>query len=159
MKSAKFRERQLMSWMENEHRLPRKLGLCCYPRFQLCRYRIRLICYHIYRSLKKWRIRVNAKSVQMTFTTRGETCPPVTSNGLKIPQAKIIKYLKLHFDHKLNWRKLIFTKQKQLGIQLDKMYWLLGNKSQLSPENKLLVQFLNLSGLMESYGARSSTQT
>jgi len=32
----------------------------------------------------------------------------------------------------------MFTKQKQLGIQLSKMHWLLGSKSQLSIESKLL---------------------
>jgi hypothetical protein len=34
---------------------------------------------------------------------------------------------------------LIFTKQKQLGITLTKMYWLLGCKSKLSTSNKLLI--------------------
>jgi len=45
-------------------------------------------------------------------------------NGLKISQAEDAH---------------IFTKRKQLGIQLSKMYWLLGSKSQLSIENKLLL--------------------
>jgi len=52
---------------------------------------------------------------------------------------KDAKYLGLHLDHRLNWRKHIFIKRKQLGIQLSKMYWLLGSKSQLSIENKLLL--------------------
>jgi len=62
---------------------------------------------------------------------------PVILNGLKISQAKDAKYLGLYFDGRLNWRN-IFTKRKQLGIQLSKMYWL-GSKSQLSIENKLLL--------------------
>jgi len=33
----------------------------------------------------------------------------------------------------------MFTKRKQFGIQLSKMYWLLGSKSQLSIERKLLL--------------------
>jgi len=33
----------------------------------------------------------------------------------------------------------LFTKRKQLGIQLSKMYWMLGSKSQLSIESKLLL--------------------
>jgi len=45
------------------------------------------------------------------------------------------KYLGLHLDRGLNWRK---HQRKQLGIQSSKMYWLLGSKSQLSTENKLL---------------------
>jgi len=42
-----------------------------------------------------------AKSVQVTFTTHRKTCPPVTLNGLKIPQTKDVKYLGLHLDRKL----------------------------------------------------------
>jgi len=59
-------------------------------------------------------------------------------NGLKIPQTKDAKCLG-HLDRRLNWRKHIFSKRKQLGIQLGKMYWLLGSKSQLSIKNKLLL--------------------
>jgi len=55
--------------------------------------------------------------------------------SLRIPQAEA-KYLELHLDHRLNWRKHIFTKRKQLGLQLGK--WLLG-KSQPSIENRLLL--------------------
>jgi len=39
--------------------------------------------------LKKWKIKINgAESVQVTFTTRRKTCPPVILNGLRIPQAE-----------------------------------------------------------------------
>jgi len=90
--------------------------------------------------LKKWRIRVNgAKSVHVTFTTRRKTCPPVISNGLRIPQAEDARYLGLHLDRRLNWRKHVFTEREQLGIQPSKMYWMLGSKSQLSIESKLLL--------------------
>jgi len=58
-------------------------------------------------------------------------------NGLKIPRAENVKYLRLRFDRKLSRRKHIFTKRKQLGIQSSKMHWLLGSKSQFSIENKL----------------------
>jgi len=71
-------------------------------------------------------------------TIRRETCVPATLNGLKTLQAEDAKYFGLHFDRRLNWRKHIFTKRKQLGIQLSEMYRLLGGKSQLSTENKLL---------------------
>jgi len=48
---------------------------------------------------KKWRIRVNgAKSVQMTFTRRRKTYPPVILIGVRILQAENAKYLGLHFD-------------------------------------------------------------
>jgi len=64
---------------------------------------------------------------------------PVTLNSLRIPQAEDAKYLGSHLDSRLNWRKRIFTKRKQLGIQLGKMCRLLGSKLQLSTENKLLL--------------------
>jgi len=60
-------------------------------------------------------------------------CLPVT---FKIPQAEDTK-LELHPDRRLNWRKHIFTERKQLGIQLGKMYWLVGSESQLSTESRL----------------------
>jgi len=63
----------------------------------------------------------------------------VILNGLTIPQAEDASYLGLHLDRRLNWRKHIFTKRKQLGIQLSKMYRMLGTKSQLSIESKLLL--------------------
>jgi hypothetical protein len=37
------------------------------------------------------------------------------------------------------WNKHVFVKRKQLGIALTKMYWLLGRKSKLSANNKLLL--------------------
>jgi len=60
----------------------------------------------------------------VTFITK-ETYPPVTLNGLRIPQAEDAKYLGLYLDCRLNWEKRILTKRKQLGFQLRKMYWLL----------------------------------
>ncbi|CAH2100509.1 unnamed protein product [Euphydryas editha] len=90
--------------------------------------------------LATWRIKANeSKSVQVTFTTRGDTCPPVKLNGVQIPQANEARYLGLYLDRRLTWKKHIFTKRKALGIQLRKMYWMLGKKSQLSMSNKLLL--------------------
>ena len=40
---------------------------------------------------------------------------------------------------RLTWQKHIFTKRKQLGLQLHRMYWIIGRKSKLSLENKLLI--------------------
>jgi len=58
---------------------------------------------------------------------------------LIIPQPENAKYLGLHLDLRLNWKKYIFIKRKQLGLQLRKMYWLFDSKSQLLAENKLLL--------------------
>jgi hypothetical protein len=55
-----------------------------------------------------------------------------------LPQAEEVKYLGLHLDHRLTWRNHIFTKRKELGITLTKMYWLLGRQSKLTTSSKLL---------------------
>jgi len=113
--------------------------------------------------LKKWRIKVNgAKSVQVIFTTRRKTCPPIILNGLRIPQAEDARYLGLHLDRRLNWRKHIFTKRKQLGIQLSKMYWCFSAASH-SCRSKVncccTKQSLNQYGLMFNFGAQPPIQT
>jgi hypothetical protein len=58
-------------------------------------------------------------------------------NNEQLPCADHVKYLGLHLDNKLTWRHHIFTKRKQLGLALTKMYWLLGRRSRLSLSNKL----------------------
>jgi len=90
--------------------------------------------------LKRWRIKANEnKSTHITFSLKHETCPAVTLNGQHIPQREASKYLGIHLDRRLTWKKHIFTKIKQLGLQLHRMYWFIGRKSKLSLENKLLI--------------------
>lgn len=94
--------------------------------------------YEIERWLKIWRIKVNgSKCAHVTFATRRGDCPAVYLNGQPIPHVEEVKYL--HLDRRLTWRKHIFTKRKQLGLKLRKMYWLIGKDSSLSMENKLLL--------------------
>jgi len=90
--------------------------------------------------LKTWRMRAKeAKSVQVTFTLNKMTCPPVKLNNDDRPQSDEVKYLGIHLDRRLTWRKHITTKRKQLDLKLRNLYWIIGRKSQLSLENKLLV--------------------
>lgn len=90
--------------------------------------------------LKKWRIRANeSKSVQITFTMRRQTCPPVTLNGQELKQADSVKYLGIHLDRRLTWRTHIWSKRKQLNLKLAKLNWLIGRKSRMSLGNKLLI--------------------
>lgn len=90
--------------------------------------------------LHKWRIKVNEqKSAHITFTLNRETCPPVNLNSRPIPQTEETKYLGMHLDRRLTWKKHIFTKRKQLGIIFQKMNWLLGRNSSLLMDNKLLI--------------------
>jgi hypothetical protein len=77
--------------------------------------------------LKKLRIKaIESKSVHVRFITRRETCPPVRINTVNLPYQEDVKCLGLHLDRGLTWRKHIFTKRKQLGMMLAKIYWLLG---------------------------------
>jgi len=72
---------------------------------------------------KKYKIKINAiKSVHVTFTIRKEVCPPITLNDLRVFQAEGVKYLGLHVDCRLNCKKYIYIKRKELGFQLGKMY-------------------------------------
>ena len=85
-------------------------------------------------------IKANAnKSTHITFTLNRETFPVVTLNGQYIPQRETAKYLGVHLDRRLTWQKHIFTKRKQLGLQFHRMYWIIGRKSKLPQETKLLI--------------------
>jgi hypothetical protein len=72
------------------------------------------------------------KSVHVTFTTKRDTCPPVHINDVQLPWTSSRPPPYLAHTH-------IFAKRKQLGLSLTRMYWLLGRKSKLSTNNKLLV--------------------
>lgn len=90
--------------------------------------------------LKKWRILANeSKSVQITFTLKRNTCPPVTMNCKALPQVNDVKYLGLHLDQRLTWKKHILMKRNQLGLKLRNLLWLLDNSSKMSFENKIIV--------------------
>lgn len=90
--------------------------------------------------LRLWRIRANhTKSTHVTFTLKKGDCPPLTLNGERIPHADSAKYLGMHLDRKLTWQKHIWSKRKQLDLKLRNMYWLIGEKSQLSHESKVTI--------------------
>jgi hypothetical protein len=91
--------------------------------------------------LQKWRMQANTlKPPHVTFTTRTGMCPPVHMNTVQLPCADHVKYLGLLLDRKLTWHHHIFTKRKQPGLTLTKMYWLLGRRSQLSLRNKTILE-------------------
>ena len=79
------------------------------------------------------------KSVQVTFTLKRDTCPPINLNDAEIPQANEVKYLGIHLDKRLTWKKHIQTKRKALDMQLIKFKPLLNPRSPLSLNNKLLI--------------------
>jgi hypothetical protein len=49
----------------------------------------------------------------------------MSMNSLIISQAENTIYLELQLDRRLNWKKHIFIKRKQLRLQLEQIYWLL----------------------------------
>jgi hypothetical protein len=79
------------------------------------------------------------RTCYLTFTTRHVTCPPVFLHNTLIPVKYDVKYLGLHLDSKLTWRKHIQTKRQHLNLKLWAMSWPLGRRSQLSLPNKLLL--------------------
>jgi hypothetical protein len=56
-----------------------------------------------------------------------------------VPVQKEVKYLGLYLDQKLTWQKHIKTKRQHLNLKVQQMSCLLGRKSKLSLENKILV--------------------
>lgn len=87
--------------------------------------------------LLKWNIKVNSeKSQHMTFTLRRGDCPSVNINNEPIPKVENVKYLGLTLDRRLNWKPHIKSKIKQLKIKTQRMFWLLGPRSQLNLNNK-----------------------
>jgi hypothetical protein len=50
-----------------------------------------------------------------------------------------VKYLGLILDQKLTWRLHITAKKTQINLKLRQMNWLIGRKSKLTTENKLLL--------------------
>jgi len=66
------------------------------------------------------------KSVQVTFTLKKNTFPPLQPNNKQLTRPEEVKYLVIHLDRKLTWRKHISTKRKQLDLKLRKLCWIDG---------------------------------
>lgn len=73
-------------------------------------------------------------------TTRTQDCPPVKINNTLLPQQESAKYLGLHLDRKLNFKKHIINKSKQLRTKYSKMYWLLATHNY---QSKINFSFIN----------------
>jgi len=96
--------------------------------------------YNIEKWLQKWKIKVNeTKSSHITFTLLKDQCPPVCINQTVIPHVEMVKYLGLHFDHRLTWKEHVAMKRKQLNHKTREIKWLIGKNSPLSLENKILI--------------------
>lgn len=90
--------------------------------------------------INMWNIKVNPeKSTQVTFTLRKGDCPSLTLNGAMIPKSNCVKYLGLRLDRRLTWKDHIKSKRKEVDVKTKKMYWLIGPRSELSLENKVIL--------------------
>jgi len=90
--------------------------------------------------MRKWKIQANdQKSVHVTFALKRGNCPPVTLNGNPLPHAENVKYLGMHLDRRLTWKKHILSKRKQLSMKMRGLYWLIGCRSSLTLKNKILL--------------------
>jgi hypothetical protein len=90
--------------------------------------------------LKKWKIKFDeSKSLHIMFTLRKGHCPAFNINQTIIPQTEVVKYPGLHFDCRLNLKEHVAGKRQQISLKTKEIIWLIGKKSHLSIENKLLI--------------------
>lgn len=87
-----------------------------------------------------WRIKLNeSKSTHIDFTNKTVEYRPVQIYSSTIPHSNCAKYLGMTLDVKLKWKEHIKIKAKELNLKYSKLKWLIGRKSVLSIENKLLI--------------------
>jgi len=88
----------------------------------------------------KWKIKISEiKSTQVTFTLSKNQCPQIFFSNILIPGSSSVRYFGMHMDKKLTWKEHIVKKRKQIDLKFKQLYRLLGRKSPLSLENKVLV--------------------
>ena len=89
---------------------------------------------------KKWKISLNnQKSVHVDFANCEILYHPLYIDNIAIPHSNTAKYLGMTLDAKLRWKEHVKKKKTELQIKLSSLYWLLGRRSKLSVENKLLI--------------------
>jgi hypothetical protein len=59
-------------------------------------------------------------------------------NGIPIPRKTDIKYLRMTLDNKLTWKHHV-KKRKQVDLIIKQTNWLIGRKSPVAVENKILI--------------------
>jgi hypothetical protein len=77
--------------------------------------------------------------LQVTFTLKKEKWPSVYLNNTALPQSSTVKYLWFHLDSRLTWKQHIAKKRKQIDLKVKDMYWIIGHKSTMSLDSKVLL--------------------
>uniref|UniRef100_A0A6M2DDB3 Putative rna-directed dna polymerase from mobile element jockey n=1 Tax=Xenopsylla cheopis TaxID=163159 RepID=A0A6M2DDB3_XENCH len=89
---------------------------------------------------KNCKMKINIdKSHHLIVSLRPHDNPPLFLFNNPIPIKDEVKYLGLHLDNKLIWKKHILKKKKQIELKMKELNWLLGRSSKLSLENKILL--------------------
>jgi hypothetical protein len=82
-------------------------------------------------------------------------------NNAIIPESASVRYLGIQLDKKLNWKEHIVTKRKYIDVITKKLDWLLGRKSHLNLENKILLYKVAIKPIwtygIELWGCASKT--
>jgi len=90
--------------------------------------------------LNNWKLTINVeKSQQTTFTLKKSLCPPVFLNNTPLPTKDVVRYLGLFIDKRLTWNPHTRLKRLELKRRNALLYKLLGGRSPLSFENKVLL--------------------
>jgi hypothetical protein len=63
----------------------------------------------------------------------------VSINNEIIPESSSMRYLRIHLDKTFNWKEHTVKKRKHIDAKIKEFYWLLGRKSYLNLENKILI--------------------
>ena len=94
----------------------------------------------VYSWTRDWKIKLNSeKSVQVDFASRLLKSSPLCIDGVQINVNDSAKYLAVHLDKKLNWKKHVMAKKEELKLKLQSMYWMMRPKSKISLDNKRLL--------------------
>ena len=95
---------------------------------------------HVEKWLDKWNIAVNKeKSNHVTFSLRRGDCDRVSLHAVTIPANQEVNYLGVTLDRRLTWKAHIKCKRKMMKLKRNRMLWLLGSRSQLKLEYKVLL--------------------
>jgi hypothetical protein len=100
---------------------------------------------------EKWRMKANeSKPIHATFTTRRETCPPVLTTNVQLPEAEDVKYLRLHHDRRLTRHTFSQNRNNQESPSPKCIGYSDKSQNSLQATNfSYIKQYTNQSGLTE----------